>query len=182
MYGQRYHAGARGGQSACEERLFVQLAREAVRRGQNPGLFDQLAKLDAPPPRPGACRAGRHQHLIVEQGLGGQVFFCERNPDSTQQQFNIALPELTIFQRRGIGMNGVEDHAWMLAQQALGDGRQNPSCHWLGAADTKLPDGRVCQKVHLFQPLAQLVENRDPALKKRLPVNRGFDALRAAVE
>src|SRR5438067_52233 len=88
-------------EATTAERVRYELPRQAFWGREGPGLGHQFGKIDPTPAcAPAVCR-GDNTNALVEQYLGRQILLRERIGNSSEHQFDTALPKLAEIWRRG---------------------------------------------------------------------------------
>jgi hypothetical protein len=92
------------------------------------------------------------------------------------------LWQLARNQRHGVSRGDPKFGARIILRELRDDSGHKTGGARLGAADTDLATRRVDEILDLLDALDQLIENRNPAIKKRASKDGGLHPLRIAVE
>src|SRR5262249_1213907 len=83
---------------------------------------------------------------------------------------------------RWIGLQQMKDDARILPGKLIDDGRYQACGKDRIGSNPQLPYRRVGEELDVLHGLLQLIERDETAIEKRARIDRGFDALRAAIK
>src|SRR5262245_10725981 len=122
LYGIGDHCSLWNAQTPVVEYSGNQGTRSTLGRRQEPGLIDQLGKLDLTTANPSTLRASYHEYWLVEQGFSYQVVFHPRKQPSNDE-VEYAFPQ-PAKERVTDPCRDVKDESRMLPEEAIDDDRE----------------------------------------------------------
>jgi len=110
------------GQASRGERLCDQRADHIVCGQEQPAFIHQLGKLDLSSTSQRIVGAGDNKQPILEQDLHLHVIILEGRSDASEQEIDLALPELAKLQGGRLRCDNVHDHVGITSRQSIDDG------------------------------------------------------------